>query len=172
MTLRWNAHRLTAATLRDKILELGARAASIEHLDLGQNELESLPAELGEFRALKRLNVQQNTLVLLPDTFSFPRLEHLNASFNQIHQWPSWVVQCPKLMRLALAHNALRVPVPPVPWTDLARLEFLSLEGNPLPSTLAKFFDGKVVTQAALHLLEEHDTERFRDVPIAIAKKQ
>ena len=169
--LRWNAHRLTAATLRDKIKALGSGAAGVTVLDLGQNDLAALPDEIASMTALERLNLQQNKLQRLP-VLPMPNLRLLNASFNELREWPVWVAQeCQALERLALADNRLAVPVGDAEWSNLTKLEFLSLERNPLPGTLAKFFDGKPIAQAALQLLENHNKGRFRDVPMAAAKK-
>lgn len=46
----------------------------LEELDLGQNELEALPAEIGKLTSLREFYVDINSLTSLPDSISGCRM--------------------------------------------------------------------------------------------------
>lgn len=106
--------------------ELG-ECAELRELFLSSNELTTLPDNIGGLLHLEVLHVQKNALTALPDTLSScVDLDELDASFNKIAVLPAIIcVSCTALRTLLLASNKLDTV--PVEIAALTQLEVLSL---------------------------------------------
>ena len=81
----------------------------LRELNAANNSIESLPAEIGRCRSLKKLKVSGNRLRTLPPELSFCRsLEVLVASENLITTVPPELSTLPALSVLSLANNRLK----------------------------------------------------------------
>jgi len=96
---------------------------SIKHVDLSKNNIAYIPDEFGNLLNLKSLNLSKNRL----DEKSFPQvlsrlqmLEELNLSGNNLTEFPSFILDLPRLKVLHLAENQIQsVPA------DIGRLNQL-----------------------------------------------
>uniref|UniRef100_V5ETE0 C3H1-type domain-containing protein n=1 Tax=Kalmanozyma brasiliensis (strain GHG001) TaxID=1365824 RepID=V5ETE0_KALBG len=78
-------------------------------LQLSNNELESLPDKLAEFRGLKRLELHSNRLSSLPSTlFQLSALTNLTLSKNGLTAFPSCLLALDHLVTLNLSHNKIQ----------------------------------------------------------------
>lgn len=126
---------------------------ALQDLDLVDNQLESLPADLGSAQSLERvlltgnflttlpasittlsnlreLVVAENRLTALPDDIHLLiGLEKLDAQENQLTALPSNITLCPSLQSLSLQANEL-TELPDKMWL-LERLGALHLQDNP-----------------------------------------
>eukprot|EP00731_Ephydatia_muelleri_P009550 Em0005g136a len=86
-------------------LVLYGRVAS---LDLSDNGLNELPAELCELRALRELVAKKNSIKSLPDNFrQLSSLEELNLSGNALERFPSVLCDLQRLKSLSLGKNSI-----------------------------------------------------------------
>jgi len=130
---------------------------SLTRLNLSNNLLEELPAELGKMTQLRRLSVSENRLRTLPSSMSgMASLERLNVSHNSIIDIPEQVfngmasihsidLQYNKLLSLPasianynlhelIANNNLLETVPGTIGTNMPQLKKLILHDNRLSS--------------------------------------
>ncbi|MGB0665084.1 MAG: leucine-rich repeat-containing protein kinase family protein [Pontibacterium sp.] len=92
----------------NKIKHLPAEAlpAKLRWLILTNNQLETLPNELGERPRLQKLALAGNQLRELPQTLSqCHQLELIRISANQLTQFPKQLLELPKLAWFAFAGN-------------------------------------------------------------------
>jgi hypothetical protein len=83
-----------------------ALAPQLRWLILTDNEIETLPAEIGACSQLQKLMLAGNRLRELPDELSAcSRLELLRLAANQISELPRWLLRLPRLAWLAYAGN-------------------------------------------------------------------
>ncbi|KAL5494440.1 hypothetical protein EMCRGX_G015775 [Ephydatia muelleri] len=109
-------------------LVLYGRVAS---LDLSDNGLNELPAELCELRALRELVAKKNSIKSLPDNFrQLSSLEELNLSGNALERFPSVLCDLQRLKSLSLGKNSIEWLPPQI--QRLERLQHLYLGGNQL----------------------------------------
>jgi Leucine-rich repeat (LRR) protein len=91
--------------------------SSIVWLILTDNQLESLPAQLGELVGMRKLMLSNNRLTALPPEMAhMSRLELLRLANNQLLELPRWLLEpetMPRLAWLALAGNPGLKPAPP-----------------------------------------------------------
>lgn len=85
-------------------------------LILTDNEIETLPAEIGQCSLLQKLMLAGNRLRTLPEEMAAcTRLELLRLSANRLSELPEWLARLPRLAWLAYAGNpfgeALEAPV-------------------------------------------------------------
>lgn len=117
----------------NKISHLGCfigTFASLTHLNLASNLLESLPAEISNLQVLIELNIMQNRFKHIPDcVFNLCSLENLLAGGNQIEKIDAnGLKRLGKLSTLSLQNNSIS-QVPPELGL-ISSLRSLQLEGN------------------------------------------
>lgn len=77
-------------------------------LILTDNEVETLPAEIGQCSLLQKLMLAGNRLRTLPEEMAAcTRLELLRLSANRLSELPQWLMRLPRLAWLAYAGNPL-----------------------------------------------------------------
>ncbi len=109
--------------LRD--LPAASLPSGLRWLTLTDNQLDTLPDELGRRPALQKLMLAGNRLSTLPDTLAgAANLELLRLSANRFERLPPWLAGLPRLAWLAFAGNPFEEPrpaAPPraVPWDEL-----------------------------------------------------
>lgn len=59
---------------------------SLEHVNLSHNRIPEVPAELGRFKHLRKLNLSNNQIVKIECRFETGNLEFLDFSKNRISQ--------------------------------------------------------------------------------------
>ena len=123
--------------------ELGPLIAAIRMngtlttLDLSHNELNVLPAEIGQLVGLNDLNLSGNELTLLPvEIGQLGGLEMLDLSRNKLTSLPVEVGQLTGLEQLDLSHNQLTLL--PNEVGQLGGLKGLNLSSNRLASLPAE----------------------------------
>ncbi|SNX87290.1 uncharacterized protein MEPE_06000 [Melanopsichium pennsylvanicum] len=81
----------------------------IHTLQLSNNELQSLPEKIAEFRGLKRLELHNNRLTSLPSAvFQLSALTTLTLSKNGLMSFPTCVLALDNLITLNLSHNKIQ----------------------------------------------------------------
>ncbi|MDQ2771950.1 MAG: leucine-rich repeat-containing serine/threonine-protein kinase [Bacteroidota bacterium] len=154
-------------------LPAAALPPQLQWLILTDNQLESLPAEIGRCQQLQKLMLAGNRLTALPDTLAdCHRLELLRVAANQLAELPKRLLTLPRLAWLAYAGNPLGEaaeaaalashPISRIPWHEL-RLEQQLGEGAsgviyraqrhlPAPTPVAvKLFKGNVTSDGLPH---------------------
>ncbi|MDM8522972.1 AAA family ATPase [Desulfococcaceae bacterium HSG8] len=98
-------------------------------LNLDNNQLTSLPSEIGNFINLQQLFVQNNKLTSLPSEIgNLKNLQILNLSGNQLASLPSAIGNLINLRQLMLLNNKLTSLPPEI--AKLKNLEILYLTNN------------------------------------------
>lgn len=146
--------RLTlSANLTAFPLEILSLASSLEILDLSNNQLTCLPAEIAQLTKLKILFASNNQFVTLPEVLGqCPNLEMVGFKSNQINQVPAASLPI-KLRWLILTDN--RLEVLPDSLGERPRLQKLALAGNcltELPQTLSQCHNLELVRISANRL--------------------
>ncbi|KAE9648544.1 leucine-rich repeat-containing protein kinase family protein [Pseudomonas sp. PB106] len=86
----------------------GALPPLLRWLILTDNQIETLPSELGERANLQKLMLAGNRLKALPPSLSqCHRLELIRIAANQLTELPQWLLTLPSLTWLAYAGNPL-----------------------------------------------------------------
>lgn len=99
-------------------------------LILTDNEIETLPAEIGHCTQLQKLMLAGNRLSHLPDDMAAcTRLELLRLAANRFDELPAWLLRLPRLAWLAYAGNPftealeqaalIDTPIDAIRWHDL-----------------------------------------------------
>jgi hypothetical protein len=120
----FKANRISSVTAQ-------ALPAALRWLILTDNQIESLPDEMGHFTQLQKLMLAGNRLNALPDSLQHcHRLELLRISANQLTGLPDWLTRMPHLSWLAYAGNpfckadedqaTMDQHVPQIEWSSLA----------------------------------------------------
>ena len=95
-----------------RTLPAAALPPALRWLILTDNQLETLPAEIGSCRELQKLMLAGNQLRALPPTLAnCTRLELLRIAANQLTELPKWLLQLPRLAWLAYAGNPFARPL-------------------------------------------------------------
>lgn len=113
-----------------RTLPAAALPPALRWLILTDNELASLPAEIGQCQQLQKLMLAGNQLRQLPAQLADCRqLELLRIAANQLTELPSWLVAMPRLAWLAYAGNPFsaaaeaaavaRHPIGSIAWSAL-----------------------------------------------------
>jgi hypothetical protein len=136
-------------------LEILSLADSLEILDLSNNQLTTLPAEIAQLTKLKILFASNNQFVTLPEVLGqCPNLEMVGFKSNQINQVPAASLPI-KLRWLILTDN--RLEVLPDSLGERPRLQKLALAGNcltALPQTMSQCHNLELVRISANRLTE------------------
>lgn len=110
-----------------------ALAPTLRWLILTDNEIDALPAEIGNCTQLQKLMLAGNRLRTLPEELAAcSRLELLRVAANQLSALPAWLLRLPRLAWLAYAGNPFSealeaaaltdTPSGDIPW-DALKLE-------------------------------------------------
>lgn len=130
-----HVRRLDLASVRVPLTELGTFLggfSQVEHVNLFDNDLTSLPSGLGEMTSLRSLDLSHNELHVTPtiqarlneltsltslylqhnpvrtlDISRLPRLVSLNLGHTAIRDWPAGALESPALEWLDLSHSAV-----------------------------------------------------------------
>lgn len=134
----------------NRIAHLPATAlpARLRWLILTDNQLESLPAELGSCDRLQKLALAGNRLRALPDSLAeLQRLELLRIAANRLDALPGWLAELPALAWLAFAGN---------PFSDTREAQVLT--GHPQPPIARDGIElGEVLGQGASGVIHRAD---------------
>ncbi|CAM9669490.1 unnamed protein product [Scytosiphon promiscuus] len=128
--------KLQKLSLYDNMLSgvkgIGALSATpLKHLNLGRNQLKSLPPELGKVGTLETLWVDDNAITDFPrSVLQLKRLQELRLSGNRIPEVPEEIAALSELRVLALDNNEIKTV--PKAIGKLSRLESLLLRQNEL----------------------------------------
>lgn len=127
-----------------------ALPAQLRWLILTDNQLESLPAELGKCSRLQKLMLAGNRLQRLPPSMAaLERLELLRIAANRLDALPGWLGELQRLAWLAFAGN---------PFSDACETE--SLRQHPLPPIPREAIEfGEILGQGAsgvIHRARRH----------------
>jgi hypothetical protein len=113
-----------------RTLPAAALPPTLRWLILTDNELASLPAEIGQCQHLQKLLLAGNQIRHLPaELASCTRLELLRIAANQLTELPAWLLTMPRLAWLAYAGNPFgavaeaavvaRHPIGSIDWATL-----------------------------------------------------
>ncbi|XP_055942289.1 leucine-rich repeat-containing protein 40-like [Argiope bruennichi] len=114
----------------------------LQYLDLRNNQLQTLPAEIANLSSLREINICYNRFHSLPSAlYGLKKLEIILASDNQIEDIDAnGLSQIPTLAVLDLHNNSIKVVPPEL--GNLRQLRSLLLDGNlfrnPRPAILSK----------------------------------
>ncbi|NXG02522.1 LRSM1 ligase, partial [Sakesphorus luctuosus] len=102
---------------------------TLKVLDLHDNQLRSLPADIGQLTALQVLNLERNLLKSLPQSIGdLAQLQLLNVKGNQLQALPGSVRGLRHLRALDISENALREL--PLELAHLSALQTLTLDAS------------------------------------------
>lgn len=107
---------------------------NLRWLILTNNEISSLPEEIGNCGRMQKLMLAGNNLTSLPESLSYCKnLGLLRISANQLTSLPSWIFSMPKLAWLAFSGNPFSLitesePIASINWGNL-RLNKILGEG-------------------------------------------
>ena len=94
-----------------RTLPAAALTPALRWLILTDNELEALPAEIGNCQQLQKLMLAGNRLTSLPKALArCTNLELLRIAANELQELPAWLLALPRLAWLAYAGNPFSAP--------------------------------------------------------------
>ncbi|XP_077162970.1 E3 ubiquitin-protein ligase LRSAM1 isoform X2 [Paroedura picta] len=100
---------------------------TVKVLDLHDNQLSSLPADIGQLTSLQVLNVERNLLKALPHSIGdLVQLQTLNAKGNKLKELPATLSNLRSLRTLDISENQVRVL--PQALAHIRTLEVLTLD--------------------------------------------
>lgn len=136
-TLRVIEARLARNCLREVPEKLHIHLPLLQVLDLSQNLLENLPADLEKLTNLQELNIQYNKFEEVPQcVYSLPKLSIFIAGGNTFLDLHYRIARAKTLKRLSLDNN--KIVTLPLALSELTHCEYLNLNHNNL-ETLALF---------------------------------
>eukprot|EP00752_Nemacystus_decipiens_P006856 g6158.t1 len=128
--------KLQRLSLYDNMLSsvkgIGSLSATpLKHLNLGRNQLKSLPLELGKVGTLETLWADDNAITDFPrSVLQLKRLQELRLSGNRLAEVPEEIAALSELRVLALDNNEIKTVPPHI--GKLSRLRSLLLRQNEL----------------------------------------
>ena len=115
-------------------LHSGSLPAQTRWLILTDNQLESLPEDIGQCEGLQKLMLSGNRLKYLPESLSHcANLQLLRVAANDFEQWPTVLERIPKLSWLAFSGNPFCQKVKlhnSVPLVSMSELECHEILGQ------------------------------------------
>ncbi|XP_069799020.1 E3 ubiquitin-protein ligase LRSAM1 isoform X2 [Dendropsophus ebraccatus] len=103
--------------------------ATLKVLDLHDNQISSLPADIGQLKSLRVLNVERNAVRSLPDSIGdLVQLQTLNVNGNKLKQLPPTIGGLRCLRTLNISENRLS-ELPPA-LANVRTLETLTLDAS------------------------------------------
>ncbi|MBE8988468.1 COR domain-containing protein, partial [Nostoc sp. LEGE 12450] len=142
-TLNLGSNQLSS--LPPEIVQL----TNLQTLNLGSNQLSSLPPEIVQLTNLQTLNLGSNQLSSLPpEIVQLTNLQTLNLGSNQLSSLPPEIVQLTNLQTLNLGSNQLSSLPPEI--VQLTNLQTLNLGSNQLSSLPPEI--GQLTNLQTLHL--------------------
>ncbi len=128
---------LSNQNLTELPAEIG-KLQRLQNLNLSGNLLQHLPVEIGLLTDLQSINLSGNELTSLPTTFtSLRNLSILDISKNRFDSLPSQVTDIPNLIVLNTNNNGIAVL--PTTIGNLTKLQSLNLSSNNLASLPDEF---------------------------------
>ncbi|XP_066517435.1 leucine-rich repeat-containing protein 58a [Hoplias malabaricus] len=108
--------------------------SNLEHLDLSNNSIKTVPEDITQLNKLKTLVAKNNHLdeASFPKRFGSMQIESLNFSGNRFREIPGQFMKLSKLQSLSLGGNRLKSL--PAEIENLEKLEMLYLGGNMISS--------------------------------------
>lgn len=102
---------------------------TVKVLDLHDNQLTSLPVDIGQLTSLQVLNVERNLLKTLPDSIGdLAQLQTLNVKANKLKMLPTTVGNLQSLRTLDISENLVREL--PLALAHAKTLEMLTLDAS------------------------------------------
>ncbi|XP_060106995.1 E3 ubiquitin-protein ligase LRSAM1 isoform X1 [Heteronotia binoei] len=102
---------------------------TVKVLDLHDNQLTSLPADIGQLTSLQVLNVERNLLKALPHSIGdLVQLQTLNVKGNKLKELPATLSNLRSLRTLDISENQVRVL--PQALAHIRTLEMLTLDAS------------------------------------------
>jgi Leucine-rich repeat (LRR) protein len=145
---------LTGIQLNSSPERISLFAERLDHLDLSQNQLASLPASYSQFANLTEINLANNHLRTFPAVIlSLKKLQSINLAWNMLTHIPQKISELSDLEVLILKHNSLEgLPSS----LRLLNLKKLNIKDNPL-DTIPKevVYRGTVALLSYLSQLDE-----------------
>lgn len=131
-------------------------------LILTDNQLQQLPAELGDCVHLQKLMLAGNQLRALPESMAkLHRLELLRIAANRLEHLPAWLTKLPALCWLAFAGN---------PFSDASEAE--TLRQHPLPTIARNTLElGEILGQGASGIIHSATWQQPNQPAQAMAVK-
>jgi Leucine-rich repeat (LRR) protein len=135
---------------------LKANPDSVFSLSLEKMKLETLPAELMQFRQLRKLDLSKNRLTKLPENIAeLSQLRELDLGKNDFENFPLELCQLTELRRLILNRNPFSMIPDCIRY--LTQLNYLDLWDTPIQSFPEAFTD--------MHALKSLDVRGLRFSP-------
>jgi len=146
---------------------------TLHTLNLSNNGITSLPAEITKLVNLQSFNIKFNKVDSIPDLDSVPSLFILDLSHNQIKVLPKSLKRMTTLRLLNLSHNYIsRAPS----FRQLTNLVHLDIHNNKIAklsnkmaqlvdSNTTKNYEGGIVTMGRLRELNVRDNKDLVDIP-------
>ena len=108
-----------------KTLPPGIGELRLRFIRLHENEIDSLPEEMGKMLSLVHLMLRNNRIEYIPESFgNLTHLEHLDLSGNKLALLPESIVNLTNLDFLSVIHNRLHSVPPPIKiWLDTYSFE-------------------------------------------------
>jgi Leucine-rich repeat (LRR) protein/GTPase SAR1 family protein len=158
-TLKINKNQLSSEGL-DPIFTLHR----LEHLEIGDNQLEEIPPMISHLASLKILNLAGNKLTQLPECINtLTQLSKLLIERNQIDEFPSTIGNATTLTEICVAQNCISEL--PETFPQLTGLRKLDLSSNLLYSFGSGFLVWALTNLTELNLIKS----RLPDLPPEIA---
>ncbi|KAL7671128.1 hypothetical protein ACOME3_006036 [Neoechinorhynchus agilis] len=140
------------------------RFLNCRRIDLNGNGLPEIPEFVLFFKEIKIIDLSGNRITTFRIGRGWTRLEAINLSGNKIQSVPIEICDLPRLRRLYLSHNLIKLDGLPLALDRLRSLEHLFLAGNmleTLPLCLARC--ESLVKIKVNHLLRSPDfLQKFR----------
>nr|XP_002736431.1 PREDICTED: uncharacterized protein LOC100371525 [Saccoglossus kowalevskii] len=123
----------------------------LEELHLSNNEIQSLPASIGDMSDLTVLYLDKNNLTTLPsDIKKLHQLERIDVSSNQIEIFPPGLCELNEVTSLRLANNNISLIPPDI--ANLSELLVLDLEYNQIANIPPALCDLKQLVELTLNI--------------------
>ncbi|KAI1724103.1 leucine rich repeat domain-containing protein [Ditylenchus destructor] len=132
------------------------RCLKLRRLDVSENKIKVLPGEIGVLQALAELNLSKNEFVEIPDEIGECRsLMSLNISTNIVPGLPKSIVNLSQLSNLNVSNNSLtQLPTDIDLLSNLAYLDASQCELRFLPPSIVKLSKLRVLDLCENYLTE------------------